>query len=284
MNNKQDLRQQISRDNLPKISLAANTQADALMRSLDSEVTQPLFLSPTASPSLTVNVGPSKVANPVTGRTRALASIGTDSPAITSGTLVFPATSGGTVTITPGINRTLTVGSGQWIKAVVTIDATNNLDVTFGTAAASEALANAPRNPEGTIAIGYISVQNVGGTIQPIGISKIYQYDSAVPKFTSTGSDSLTSVSLPYTIIDDDNGKVLMVDSSAGPGNITLPAPTLNFRIKIKDKTGNFRANPVTMLRSGGGVKIEGLASNYLLEADWGEWTFEADGSDWYII
>lgn len=284
MNNKQDARQTISRDTLPKIALAANTQADALLRSLDSEVTQPLFLSPTASPSLTVNVGPSKVANPLTGRTRALSSIGTDAPTITSGTLVFPSASGGTVTITPGINRVITVGSGQWIKGTVTINATNQLDITFGTAAASEALANAPRNPEGTIGIGYISVQNIGGTIQPIGISKIYQYDAAIPKFTSTGSDSLTSVSLPYTIVDDDNGKVLMIDTSAGPGNLTLPTPTLNFRIKVKDKTGNFRANPVTMLRSGGGVKIEGLASNYILEADWGEWTFVADGSDWYII
>lgn len=176
MSQKFDARQIISRDVLNRIALATNTELDDLIRSLNAEVTPPFHLFPDDPASLTLNVGSSRVQNPITSRTRTVAALGADTPDVTSGTIVFPATTGGTVTITPGNNTTLNIASGNWRKATIYLDANDELNLLFGDEAATEALANALPAPDGTLALGYVSLQNVGGTIQNITNARIYQF------------------------------------------------------------------------------------------------------------
>ncbi|OQW46490.1 MAG: hypothetical protein A4S09_16365 [Proteobacteria bacterium SG_bin7] len=176
MSQKFDARQIISRDVLNRIALATNTELDDLIRSLNAEVTPPFHLFPQDPATLTLNVGASRVQNPITSRSRTVAALGADTPNFTSGTIVFPASSGGTVTITPGNNTTLNLASGNWRKATIYLDANDDLNLLFGDEAATEALANALPAPDGTLALGYVSLQNVGGTIQNITNARIYQF------------------------------------------------------------------------------------------------------------
>lgn len=171
-----DARQVASRDVLQRIALATGTQLDALLRSLNAEVTPPFNLFPSATPDRVLNVGASKVVNPLTGRTRTVAAIGSDTPNLTSGTITLPAASGGQILCSPGVATTLTLASGQWVKATIYIDALNQLNVLLGTPGASEAAATALPAPDSTLAIGFLSIQNIGGVIQNVTNANIYQF------------------------------------------------------------------------------------------------------------
>lgn len=100
---------------------------------------------------------------------------------------------------------------------------------------------------------------------------------------TGGGGGSITVVtpgSYPYTASD---GEVVLVDTSVAR-TITLPAPTLNRQVTIKDSIGTASTNNVTIARSAGGVKIEGVAVDKLLQSDWGSFTLVANGTDWFLI
>jgi hypothetical protein len=174
--NKINARQIISSDVLSKIALAAGTTVQDLLKSLNSESTSPFQILADSPSDLGVTIGSSRVKNPITNLTHTVSPLAGDVPLFTSGTIVFPATSGGTAVVTPGNNSIITVASGQWIKATVYLDATLSLNILTGTAGASEALATTAAAPSGTIGIGYISLQNVGGVIQNITNSNIYQF------------------------------------------------------------------------------------------------------------
>ncbi len=72
-------------------------------------------------------------------------------------------------------------------------------------------------------------------------------------------------------------------DSSGGAFTITLPTPSPGRVIYIKDTKGSFTANPVTLAPSSGIIKIEGIAANRDLAANWGAYRVHSDGTDWYI-
>lgn len=60
----------------------------------------------------------------------------------------------------------------------------------------------------------------------------------------------------------------------------TLPPPTLNSIITIKKTDGDF----VVTVAPNGAEEIEGVAGNYLLEAELESATFVADGTNWFRI
>lgn len=100
----------------------------------------------------------------------------------------------------------------------------------------------------------------------------------------TSASQFLQPTSLPYTIMPADNGAIFTIDTTGGPGALTLPgSPIANFTFKVKDIGGAFGTNPVTLTRAGS-EKIELLAANYLLQANYGEWQFISNGTDWYIV
>jgi hypothetical protein len=174
--NKINARQIISSDVLAKIALAAGTTVQDLLKSLNSEVTSPFQILADSPNDLGVTIGSSRIKNPITSLSHTVAPIAGDVPLFTSGTIVFPSTSGGNAVCTPGNNSAVVVASGQWIKATIYLDATLALNVLTGTAGSTEALATTAAAPSGTIAIGYVSLQNVGGVIQNITNSNIYQF------------------------------------------------------------------------------------------------------------
>lgn len=114
----------------------------------------------------------------------------------------------------------------------------------------------------------------VGSTGQFLGVSSgLPAYLSPNPVQTLAGDLVLTSA---------DNNKVLLV-STAAARSITLPAPAANFKITIKDKTGQAATNNITLVRNGSEA-IEGVSANKLLQTNWGCFTIISDGTDYFII
>ena len=71
--------------------------------------------------------------------------------------------------------------------------------------------------------------------------------------------------------------------SSAAARAITLPAAASGARFFIKDSTGSCETNNFTLTRVAS-EKIDGLAANRVLQANWGSWTLVSDGTDWFIL
>lgn len=94
-----------------------------------------------------------------------------------------------------------------------------------------------------------------------------------LPAFTVTSINSNTSGALDI---------VYLVDTSGGAFNFTLPAPVSGHRIVIKDKTGSFQTNNLSVLQHSSEL-IEGLAATKLLQTNWGAWSFFTDGTNWYM-
>lgn len=69
----------------------------------------------------------------------------------------------------------------------------------------------------------------------------------------------------------------------------TLPAPASSAgrEIFFADKTGTLAmagTAQVTLVRNGGGDKIDGIAADYLLQTPYGRWSVRCDGTDWYVF
>jgi len=175
MATKTDVRQFISRDTLTQIANQANMELDDLLRLIDSELTAPLRLNATTSPSLTVNVENVVVTNSQTNRRRTIQPINDQVPTFSSGNIVFPAISGGTAVVSPGTDVVVTLPSGQFLKALISLDDANNLVLDLGDPAASEAAALLPAGT-GSRAIGYVVLKNIAGTIQNISNSDIVMF------------------------------------------------------------------------------------------------------------
>ncbi len=102
-----------------------------------------------------------------------------------------------------------------------------------------------------------------------------------------TGRDQLTSTKTSaHTVGAADDGRVILIDSTGGAFDLDLPDPTTlrpGFVTRIVDVGGALSTNPVTLDRAGS-EQISGVASNYLLRADYGEWTLRRDGSNWLLV
>jgi len=88
-----------------------------------------------------------------------------------------------------------------------------------------------------------------------------------------TGTTSVTST---------DIGGTLLINSASGVFDLDLPAPRVGFYFFIKDVGGLLSTNNVTLDRLGSET-IEGLASDYLLQADFGYWQLFSDGTNWFL-
>lgn len=86
----------------------------------------------------------------------------------------------------------------------------------------------------------------------------------------------------PLTLTDDDDGRVILVDTTA-PRTINAHNAPANFKITFKDISGQANTNPITFVRFGA-QEMEGLAADYLMESDFGSWSWVFDGNDWLLI
>lgn len=202
MGNKLTARQTIYKGTLPRLSGSTDPELDNLLESLNAEVTPPLRLFASATPDLILNVGPSIVPNPETGSNKALPTIGANAPLLTSGTITFPAAPG-TVTVSPGNNATFSMGANEYIKALIYLDASNNLNLIFGTSNATEANATVTAPPDGAIAIGFVTIQTIASVVQVITNTKIYQYVGTGSGSGGSGSGVLAVVPGYKMLIND---------------------------------------------------------------------------------
>ena len=209
---------------------ANQSELDNLLKAIDDELTPPLRLSANDPNSLIVNVGAAIISNTESARSRSISHIGALLPnSFTSGTVTFPSASGGTITVSPGNNGILTVASGNYIKVLIYMDATGALNVLPGVENAVEATASVLAAPKKTLPIGYVTLQNVAGTIQNVAQSKIYQFGSGSGSASSSGSgigDDLVALTFKASFLDDfediPSGSASAVDITAGKTDSTL--------------------------------------------------------------
>lgn len=72
-----------------------------------------------------------------------------------------------------------------------------------------------------------------------------------------------------------------IVDTSGGTATITLPAPTVNSFVRVKDN-GNALANNITV-NPNAAETIDGAAS-FVINSEYGSNTFVSDGTNWYVL
>ena len=178
-----DSRQSRQRSVLDQLSNSTDLRLDVILNLINDELTMPLRMSADATPSLKLNIGAIEVqtidGSNGTGRKRTIQPISNLLPSFTAGFMTFPASSGGTITAS-GFSLqsayTLTVTSGNYIKVMIALNSLGQVVLSFGTEGASEAAATVPVALSGTLALGYVVLQNVGGVVQSVTDSNIRQF------------------------------------------------------------------------------------------------------------
>lgn len=95
--------------------------------------------------------------------------------------------------------------------------------------------------------------------------------------------DTVAAGDSPYAVGTE--SRLLFVDTSGGAVSLQLPNPAtwVGRSFWVKDKTGSFGTNNCTLVRAAA-EKIDGLAANRVLAANWGGYMVTSDGTDWYIM
>ncbi len=225
-NTKTDLRQTKYVGSIDQLSTTQVTEGDNIVKSINDDLTSLLRLSANTPASLVVNVGGSDLLNSESGRRRAISHIGKTYISFSSGTVTFPASSGGNIVCSPGSSTVLNCPSGQFSAVLIYLNATGGLSALAGApnASSAAAISSLPPAPSKTLAIGFVLVQNVGGTIQNISNGSIRQFSSgsgssASGTGTGVGSDLDSLVyraEFSDTFEDLPSDAVSAVDYSAG--------------------------------------------------------------------
>ncbi len=85
-------------------------------------------------------------------------------------------------------------------------------------------------------------------------------------------------------LANSDDGSVFNYNTSGGAGTINAHAsPTSGMKFTVKDTQGTFATTPVTFVPNGA-QNLEGLNSNYVMESAYGKWTWQFDGTHWWLI
>lgn len=170
-------RQIASRDVLQQIfPYLSGKKLDELLKSIDKDLQVPLRVDASSSPDLTITIGPSVVNNTTSGRQKSIPHINNLIPMFTSGSIVFPATDGGTIVVTPGADLTLVCPLNEFVKILISLDSSGQLVVTQGTSDVAEASALVPAPVANCLPIAYVSLFNNGGTIDNVTQNKIFQF------------------------------------------------------------------------------------------------------------
>jgi hypothetical protein len=154
----------------------AGETLDILLASINADLTVPLRVDATSTPSLVVDIGPAIVSNPESNRNRSISFINNVIPAFASGTVTFPSASGGNITTSTGGSTLLTLPSNEYMQVLLSLDQSGNLIATTGTPNAIAADAAIPTPLNSTLPFAYITIFNNAGTIQNITQSTIFQF------------------------------------------------------------------------------------------------------------
>lgn len=189
-------------------------------------------------------------------------------------------------------------GAGMAIVAMVGIITDDTITVAYGTqgtrAQCYSGIVNQESSGAGSVSVpantkpvAFVILYSSDGTnIRELdffdcrGINGIGEGSSGV---AGGGVSTPLSGEYPLTLSEDDDGKVILVDSSAAR-TINLPAaPGTGFKVTFKDYVGLMGTNNLTVARNGS-AEIEGMAADYACQSDFGQWTFIFDGTDYWLI
>lgn len=274
-------RQSKNNATLTRVTAAANSELDDILSSLDSLVTPPLVMSPNSPANQRVNIGSVTVTNPVIGAKTTVSPLNGSIPAFTSGYVDFPTTSGSNAVPSAGSNLVINVSSGNFIKVGIAIDTVGNINLTAGTQGGSIVAAGTPSVPANTIPVGFVVLQNIGGTIQTITGGSIYQYVGAGSGGGGGGSGYTTSfITAGTTAV---SGTQYLTNITTSGQTITLPSGATNARIMVSDASGQWANFPVTVQTTGGQlISLDGVTSTSLELNVRGTWIeFIWTGSYW---
>lgn len=220
-------RQIVSRDVLQQIfPTVAGQQLDLLLRSINIDLSVPLRADASSAPDLVVTFGPSNVNNTVSGRQKSISHINNLIPVFTSGTITFPSSDGGTITVSPGSNITLNCPSNQFNKILVSLNSTGNLVASQGTPNAVVTSVAVPVPITNTTPICFIVIFNSSGTIQNIVQNQIFQFSGGSSSgggsgFTMAVQDHTTPVATDPTFLNF-TGPGVSAAASGGGADITI--------------------------------------------------------------
>lgn len=203
-----------------------------------------------------------------------------------------PATYSG-ATITPTIVQTLSAYASGWFSAVIggnspCIEDMNALCFLFAYQLSYIMQLGMPEWDSGTTYYKGSIVQDGSGNVY---ISLI---DTNLNNALSSGTSwralarpqNIVAINpatqSPYTLTAGDNGKTFLVNSLNGAMTFNLLSPTLNFTFSVKDIGGNAQANGITYHRFST-EEFEGIASDYTLNANFGEQEIGSDATNWWI-
>ncbi len=181
MTTRMDARQSRQRSLLDQLSTSTDLRLDNIMDLVNVELTMPIRMKASTSPNRVLNLGAANIQTSGTGghsRNRVLPPVNNTVLSFAGGTVEFPAVSSGSIigSVTFQSAYTLNITVNQYRKVLVMIDSTNKIALSFGAEGASESAATVPAQLGGTFAIGYVTLQNVAGTISNVVNSKIYQF------------------------------------------------------------------------------------------------------------
>jgi hypothetical protein len=208
----------------------------------------------------------------------------TGSPITTSGTFALNLIAQNANTVFAG--PTTGSAANPSFRALVSADIPNNGANTTGTSSnitgvaaianGGTALSTAPTNGQLLIGNGttYILSTLTGGSGISIGnTAGAITITNNAPFFTVTAASTTTAATA---------GVTYLANTSGASFTITLPAPVSGAFIGVKDSTGSFQTNPITIAPHASEM-IEGLAANKQLFTNWGCWSFFSDGTNWFM-
>ena len=181
----------------------ARVELDNILSSINAGLTPPLEMLESSTPDLVLNIGGIFVQDPENLFYTTIPPLNGLIPNVTSETVTFPASSGGNATPSSGSAIVITVSSGNFIKCGIHLNSLGNLILNTGAEGGTVAAAGTPPLISGSYAIGYVVLENVGGTIQNITNNRIYQY------VRGSGGGS-TSSTLPFT---EDTSNVVTISA-----------------------------------------------------------------------
>ncbi len=139
-------------------------------------------------------------------------------------------------------------------------------------------------NATTTYYIGSVVNNGTGVLFYSLVDDNLNQALTDTTKWRSFAYPAPVAVSASQAIVSTVSGIVYNVTTASAAVALTLPAAPVNgFTFTVKDVGGNLTTNAITIVRAAA-ESIEGLAATYTCEANYGNWTFQFNGTNWYLI
>jgi len=197
-----------------------STELKNLLAAINEELKIPFLLSESTTPDLTINVSSDLIVNPELNKNKIHS---TTEGNFAGGTVTLPAADGGAITVSPGIDSTLSLSVGSFKKILIQIDSAGQLSIKQGSEAASAALAPLPKSDGKNVGIGYVVVENIAGSIQNIQNSSIFQFINQEKNLSLTIQEidgaplvnEVVTIKFPNDSVVDDGNGVVTIDLGA---------------------------------------------------------------------